>query len=48
VLISDNIKKLDNIWPPTKVLKYFYLSFNLQNDVEDLRSYDKNLTRIES
>lgn len=29
MLISDNIKKLDNIWTTTNVLQYFYLSLNL-------------------
>ena len=36
MLISDNIKKLNNIWASANILKYFYLSFNLQNDIEEL------------
>ncbi len=38
MLVSDNIKQLDNIWAPTKVLKYFYLPFYLLflNRFEDL------------
>lgn len=34
MLISDNIKKLDNIWTPTKVLKNFYLSLYLQKNAQ--------------
>ena len=38
MLVSDNIKQLDDIWAPTKVLKYFYLPLYLLflNRLEDL------------
>jgi uncharacterized membrane protein YkvA (DUF1232 family) len=29
MLISDNIKKLHNVWTSTKILKYFNLPFDL-------------------
>lgn len=38
MVISHNVKQLHNVWTPTEVLKYFYLSLDLQVDYKDFLS----------